>query len=126
MNNDAGFKRRFSLGGHFDLFLWPRGSGYENRLFFKMAEDLVQVDDQEIQRCFDTAVRIARNAGEVITSLKVLGKYGRTSSKVCWELENLAPTTSTSFFCRLICRVLVTCSLSFRMRPKDMSEIQAI
>ena len=103
MNNDAGFKRRFSLGGHFDLFLWPRGSGYENRLFFKMAEDLVQVDDQEIQHCFDTAVRIARNAGEVIASLKcIIGKYGRTSSKVCWELENLALTTSTSFFCWLI------------------------
>ena len=109
------------------LFLWPRGSGYENRLFFKMAEDLAQVDDQEIQHCFDTAVGIARNAGEVIASLKcIIGKYGRTSSKVCWELENLALTTSTSFFCRLICRVLVTCSLSFRMRPKDMSEIQAI
>ncbi|KAM7445964.1 Inositol monophosphatase 1 [Porites harrisoni] len=31
-----------------------------------MADDLVQVDDQEIQHCFDTAVRIARNAGEVV------------------------------------------------------------
>ena len=94
------------MGGHFGLsefrrsqFLWPRGSGYENRLFFKMADDLVQVDDQEIQHCFDTAVRIARNAGEVIASFKcIIGKYGRTSSKICSELENLEATTSTSFF----------------------------
>ena len=78
-----------------------------------MAEDLVQVDDQEIQHCFDTAVRIARNAGEVIASFKcIIGKYGRTNSKFCSDFEN----KKTSFFCRfIICRMLVTCRLTFQI-----------